>query len=149
MGATVITNATRPYKDSQRGIGHFTNEPRVHVLWDGVANRKQNSTMANGVVWVPLTALMRQGNSLGYAFQVQNSGATGIKIEGSMSSAALALYMTDDASGNAIVASENTNFQTIVAAALTGIVTQTVTFYTLARLTFAVGQPAAVVITTM
>lgn len=149
MGATVITGATRPYRDSNRGIGHFTNEPRIHVLWDGVANRKQNSTMANGVVWVPLMALMRQGNSLGYAFQVQNSGATGIKIEGSMSPAALALYMTDDATGNAIVTAENTNFQQVVAAATTGVITQSLNFYTLARITFTVGQPAAVVITTI
>lgn len=147
MGATIVTSGSRPHFDSQRGIGHFTNEGRVHVLWDGVANRKQNSTMANGVVWVPLTALMRQGNSMGYAFQVQGGAIT--KIEGSMSSAGQAMYMTDDATGNAIVAAENTNFQQIGTVYTAGTIVQTLTFYTLARITFTVGTPASVIITTI
>jgi hypothetical protein len=148
MGARYFTNASRPHMDSHNGIRLFTNEPRIHVLWDGKDTNRQNSTMAAGVIWVPLMSLMRQGNSLGYGFQVQGSGVT--KIEGSMSPARQALYMKDnDTYWNAIVTAENANFQTISTAPTAGTVVQSLNFYTLARITFSVGTPSSVVITTI
>ncbi len=152
MGAIVLTGAAaRPHRDHYGGLP-VTNEPRILVHWDGVANRKQNSNLANGVVWVNPQSLIRYGMvNMGLQFHLMNAGASTVKIEGSMTPGIVAdrLKDSDVWSANQITA-ENSNFAQISAALANGTSVNTTIIYTLLRITFsAVGTAASLSITSM
>lgn len=151
MGAVILTSAVKPHRDRNLGLErgeNFTNEPRIEVLWDGVANRKQNNTLADGVVWVDLSQLMRTGIIQGIlAFQSRNSGAATIAIAASFSPGRLANMLTNDAAGNALVTAENPNFAVVSATLANGAIATVQIPYTLAKITFAVGTPQSLLIT--
>ena len=151
MGAVVLAaGAARPHYLGFKGLP-VTNEPRILVHWDGVANRKQNSNLANGVVWVNPQSLIRYGMvNMGLQFHVLNGGASTVKIEGSMTPGYVADKLANDAWSNAQVTAEASNFATISAALANGTSANTTIIYTLLRITFsAVGTPASLSITSM
>ena len=143
MGIIVQTTSVHPHHNKDTGVP-FTNEPRVLVHWDGVANRKQHADLADGVVWVNLSQIMRPGVNMGLNIQNQNSGATSVTVEGSMSPGLLAqLIEKNDASGSAIIDAEDGNFED-AGTVNDGAVLLVSKIYSLLRLTFTVGKPATV-----
>jgi hypothetical protein len=129
-----------------------TNEPRMLIHWDGVANRKVNSNLADGVCWLNPQALIRYGLvNMGLQFHSLNSGAGTIKIEGSMSPGEFADRLKDssDAWSNAVISKEANNFATISAALASGASVNSTIIYTLLRITFPVGTPCSLSITSM
>lgn len=151
MGIVVLAaGAARPHFTSYGGLP-VTNEPRMLLHWDGVANRKQNTNLANGVVWINCQQFLHYGAvNMGLQFHVLNAGASTVKIEGSMTPGYVADRLTNDAWGNAMVTAENGNFKQIAAALANGDSVNSTIVYSLLRITFsAVGTPASLSITAM
>lgn len=147
MGAVILTGAAaRPHYGHDGGLP-VTNEPRILIHWDGTANRKQNSNLADGVVWVDAQQLIRYGSlNMGIQFHSLNSGAN-IAIAGSMSPGSLAGKLPNLTAAE--ITAIDANFAAISAGLATGLVATTTTIYTLLKITFATGSSASLSITSM
>lgn len=122
-----------------------TVEPRILIHWDGVANNKQNATMADGVIWVSAQPLVRYGSlNIGLQIQSLDSGSGVVAVDGSFSPGRLADSIKNDTYGNALVTKESPNFQNIVSGLVSGDVVSSTLVYSLLRITMTVGQPGTV-----
>ena len=146
MGAIILSNASRPHHTREKGAG-FTQDSRLVIHWDGSANRKQNSNLANGVVWVDLSALIHPGNNLGFTLQSLNAVGS-VAVGGSMLPGRSTVQKLETMN-NAEVTACNATFE-VLDATLTSAESQQITkLFSILRLTFVVNEPATVIIGSM